>query len=439
MASEDTASLKRTVYLDLSLTANSPLATGIQRVVRNIALELPKVQQLAETKVVEVVYRDRAFQPLDLQKAVIQFDYRKFRQDVSSQIPVPCRRLLESLCRRCIPARRWLLPAKGRMGIYYLPAKLASLAMTPIRYWTRPQREIKIKPNDVLLLPDGYWAKQEVWHGVELAKSSGAKIAVIVYDVLPLTHSQFFPPESREAFADYLDKVFQTADVIIAISNATKIAIEELLSSTPKTPEDSPETTTIRMGANLPKRDGAVRQEVIEFFETLHPTILVVATLEPRKNHHLVIDAIEKLWRKRKAKLLFAGRLGWMSEELVERLTDLQSDSELFSWFSELTDSEVSYCYEKSSIVLCPSLAEGYGLPIIEGRLYGKRILASDTQVHREVGGRGCHFYNANEAQDLSEKLDLLLSSECNSNEATQPVPRWSDCALDLATEIERL
>jgi glycosyltransferase involved in cell wall biosynthesis len=52
----------------------------------------------------------------------------------------------------------------------------------------------------------------------------------------------------------------------------------------------------------------------------------------------------------------------------------------------------MSWCYRNCDVLLAPSLIEGFGLPIVEARLAGCRIVCSDIPAFREVGGESCKY-----------------------------------------------
>jgi len=62
---------------------------------------------------------------------------------------------------------------------------------------------------------------------------------------------------------------------------------------------------------------------------------------------------------------------------------------------SGISDAELQWCYRNCETLLAPSLLEGFGLPIIEGRIAGCRIICSDISAFREVGGGDCLYVEA--------------------------------------------
>jgi len=57
-----------------------------------------------------------------------------------------------------------------------------------------------------------------------------------------------------------------------------------------------------------------------------------------------------------------------------------------------ISDAELGWCYRNCQLLLAPSLIEGFGLPVLEARLAGCRVVCSDIPAFREVGSTGCRF-----------------------------------------------
>jgi hypothetical protein len=73
--------------------------------------------------------------------------------------------------------------------------------------------------------------------------------------------------------------------------------------------------------------------------------------------------------------------------------------------FHDLKDHELQHCYRTGMGVIFPSIVEGFGLPIVEALWHGQRTLASDTPIHREVGGEHCHYFDLGSPDSLVELL----------------------------------
>ena len=406
----------RRVLIDISHTISSGLNTGIQRVVRKLAEQLPEAAAAAGIECYSVVYRDGCFQYADRQDGWLLLDHRQLRVQPAEALPNWYRVTANWLCgsRATSGLRHWLLPESGRLGLFYVPAKLASACGKP--------------------LPDGYWAFSQIWPGVAAAKEQGARIALIVYDLICLQHPEFFAAGAQEKFAAYVDNAFQHADQIVAISSTVEQEVRKMLSAHATRSTQSPGVCNFRLGADIVRQVGLPRPKVQQLFSTPErATYLIVSTLEPRKNHRVVLDAFDELWKHGDAQLLIIGRRGWMCEELIQRITEHAEYGNRLYWLNDMNDSELSYCYGNSSAVICPSLAEGFGLPIVEALWHQKTTIASDIAIHREVGGTHCHYFPKDDPQQLA---NLIRSLPCRSPRESPPavthIQNWQSSAEQL-------
>ena len=64
-----------------------------------------------------------------------------------------------------------------------------------------------------------------------------------------------------------------------------------------------------------------IRNEIIQIKEKGN-YVLMVGTIEPRKNHKYVIKAFEKQLFEDGVNLIFAGRIGWNVQEFVSYVKD---------------------------------------------------------------------------------------------------------------------
>ena len=190
---------------------------------------------------------------------------------------------------------------------------------------------------------------------------------------------------------------------------------------------------------------GTVRREVRQ---SLAPAsgpapYLVVSTIEPRKNHLGILDAFDRVWPQcPDARLVIAGRAGWMYDEILRRIRRHPQFERQLIWFNDLTDTELDFCYRHARAVISASFAEGFGLPIVEALQHGRRVLASDIPVHREVGGDFCAYFDPHNATALA---DLVLRLE--QHDASCPVrppaqfvaTDWRDSTCELIEKCLQL
>ena len=117
---------------------------------------------------------------------------------------------------------------------------------------------------------------------------------------------------------------------------------------------------------------------------------MILGTIEARKNHQLLLG----IWRKLVAqlgckapRLLVIGQRGWEAEHVFDVL---DRDDRLRGHVVELnacSDEQLAQHLGSARALLFPSLAEGYGLPLVEALGMGVPVIASDLPVFREIGG----------------------------------------------------
>ena len=103
--------------------------------------------------------------------------------------------------------------------------------------------------------------------------------------------------------------------------------------------------------------------------------------------------------------LCFVGGITKSLPAFRQRLAEHPQRGKRLFYFHDLSDRELEYCYEKTSALLYPSIAEGFGLPIVEALQRGRTVLASDTPIHREVGKTHCGYFNPACPEVLAELI----------------------------------
>lgn len=119
------------------------------------------------------------------------------------------------------------------------------------------------------------------------------------------------------------------------------------------------------------------------------PYVVVCGTIEPRKNHRLLLALWQRLVETegpQTPKLVIAGRRGWNNAEVLARLDGLPAQSPIIE-AAGLSTAGLKRILANARALLMPSLAEGYGFPVVEALAAGTPVIASDIPVFREIGG----------------------------------------------------
>jgi len=108
-----------------------------------------------------------------------------------------------------------------------------------------------------------------------------------------------------------------------------------------------------------------------------NPYFLFVGTLEPRKNLPMLVDAWREVRRRQRVDLILAGRKRADAPEIPEE-PGLQL-------IGEVRDARLAELYSGALALVCPSLYEGFGLPVLEAMQCGTAVIASSAVA--EAGG----------------------------------------------------
>ncbi|MGX6565920.1 glycosyltransferase family 4 protein [Cupriavidus necator] len=134
--------------------------------------------------------------------------------------------------------------------------------------------------------------------------------------------------------------------------------------------------------------------------------ILMVSTVEPRKNHASLLFAWEMLRTRHNLplKLVFVGDLGWEYSDLVDSMMPWIEKGELFQ-LTNVSAQELRDLYKHASVTICPSYAEGFDYSGVESMMSGGMVAASDIPVHREVYQEACIYFDPYSVESMASGI----------------------------------
>ncbi len=138
--------------------------------------------------------------------------------------------------------------------------------------------------------------------------------------------------------------------------------------------------------------------------------VLMVSTIEPRKNHARLIEAWEVL-RDRvdpDLKLVLVGHIGWDHKAVLEGCLPWIEQGGLFMLHSVPAES-MRILYQQATLTVCPSVGEGFDFSGAEAMRCGGVVVASDIAVHREVYGNAAVYFDPYDTQNLAQAMHGLM------------------------------
>src|SRR5882762_709870 len=300
-------------------------------------------------------------------------------------------------------------------------------------------KTVQVRAGDLFLGLD-FAARVLPRHQLQLLawRAAGAKICVVMYDMLPLLRPDWFTARNCRAYKAWLRAVAVHADSVVCISQSVATQFNTWLTAHSFTCQ--PKGGWFHLGTQAapsklqPIVDPRI-QRIIRF-----PFVLMVGTIEPRKGYSQALDAFEALWRTgHVVRLVIVGRAGWRVGSLLTRLQTHPEAGSRLHWLDNIDDETLSLLYGKATGVLLASEAEGFGLPILEAAAYNKSLLLRDTPVFREVAGQAASYFDANAADRLAGHLSHWLSQLASGtaiSSATLFRQTWADSARQLLANL---
>jgi glycosyltransferase involved in cell wall biosynthesis len=224
-----------------------------------------------------------------------------------------------------------------------------------------------------VLLNLGHYGLEREDYAASLRRR-GVRPVVFVHDLIPITHPQYCRPGERERHVVRTRTALSVARGILVNSRDT---LEQLRSFASKEGLVCPPALVAPLAS--PLKTLAPGPRPID-----EPYFVMLATIEPRKNHRLLLEVWRKIARQHgnhAPRLLVIGQRGWECQAVLRELGDA---GDLVIHRTACSDAELATALRHARALLMPSFVEGYGIPVVEALSLGVPAIASDLAVFRE-------------------------------------------------------
>lgn len=261
---------------------------------------------------------------------------------------------------------------------------------------------------------------------IGMLKNRGVNPIFLIHDLIPITHPEYCRAGEQQRHQTRLRHALSIGSGIICNSQATLDALSYHCRgigipmppavAAPLASDPLPGTRGIR-----PIRE---------------PYFVLLSTIEPRKNHMMILQAWQRIVERRGAKaprLVLVGQTGWECEHVTRFLDRSDFLKPYVRHEPRCTDDQLMSWLGHAQALLFPSLVEGYGMPVVEALAHGVPVIASNLKVFREFAG---------EIPAYADPLDTLrwidlIDSYCDDADTdrrrqlhrmdTFNAPSWSD------------
>lgn len=228
---------------------------------------------------------------------------------------------------------------------------------------------------------------------------------VFAHDITWRVNPGWFSFRNRVLFKETAERSFHRADVIIAISSATKRDLIEYL----HIPEDR--IRVVPLGVNPPAETQKRVQPSKRFTNSGKRLLLCVSSFEPRKNIAGLVRTCSALpldVREHFELVLVGSKSGYGWNELQSALVEATISCRITGKISE---SELQTLYADAYAVIYPSLYEGFGLPVLEAMAHGVPVIAGNNSSLPEVMGEAGILCDTTSQEELGWQIQRLLAS----------------------------
>jgi glycosyltransferase involved in cell wall biosynthesis len=316
--------------------------------------------------------------------------------------------------------------------------------MTPEHLLARIRTRSTRSP--VLFLPevmfDGQAEARANW-----GRSREFKCASILYDLIPISHSELCDSSVSAGFPSYLQALGHL-DAVWSISDFTLGEFRRYLTSCKQNPPSSLEA--IHLPGQFGERPRSQQDTSTDTSTSQnHETrMLFVSTLEPRKNHLRLLQAFEMLHERRpdlRLRLVLIGNRYAGALEITEAVEAAARRNPEIEWLGVVDDARAAEEFANCSFTVYPSMVEGYGLPILESLWMGRPCLTHNGGVMQELAAPGGCI-----TADMTDPTEIMLALERMSTD--QPmltrlraeaferrIATWQDYADAIANRLYAL
>lgn len=233
---------------------------------------------------------------------------------------------------------------------------------------------------------------------------------VTVHDLSIIRHPDYHPRERVEFLGRELPLSLSRASCVVTDSEFVRDELEELFGF----PKSRSQAVYLGVDPSFRARGEAeVAGTLASFGLRYRGYVLIVATVEPRKNLMRLLQAFMNLPMavRRNFPLVLAGMRGWHVSDIREAIDKLVADGEAMT-LGFVDEADLPSLYSGAAVFAFPSLYEGFGLPALEAMAAGTPVIASSTSSLPEVVGDAAVTVDPLSVESISESLRALLADE---------------------------
>jgi glycosyltransferase involved in cell wall biosynthesis len=243
--------------------------------------------------------------------------------------------------------------------------------------------------------------KADLYHGVYWMRPWEKEPYVLtVHDISFAVHPEWFRPGEAMFYTRMVRRAAERARKVITVSEFCRAEIMERWDL----PADQVEATY----EAARKVYRPAKKKV-----SGPPTLLFVSAIHPRKN----LGRLIRVWKRLRAgrfpdlRLRVVGPAGWLAGGDLGELKRAVAKGGAV-WEGAKTEEELWQAYCESTMLVYPSLYEGFGLPPLEAMACGCPVVCAKAGSLPEVCGGAAEYFDPRSEEEMMSAVGLVLGSE---------------------------
>jgi glycosyltransferase involved in cell wall biosynthesis len=268
----------------------------------------------------------------------------------------------------------------------------------------------------------------------------GVRPVVMVHDLIPLTHPQFCVQGESSRHGQRMRNALRHAQGIVCNSHDTLRQLRAFADAEtiPMPPSKVTHLGLNTMGPTLPRTCPLTHWG----HAGTRPYFLMLGTIEPRKNHLMVLQLwlslVNQLGVDKAPLLVIVGRRGWACDEAWDLLDHHQVLRQVVIEHGHCDDASLLAWMQHARALLFPSHCEGYGLPLLEALQQGLPVIANELSVFSELAGDVPDYVSVQDHALWLQKIKAYMPTDSPERRAqcermqAMTLPQWASHFQDV-------
>ena len=295
--------------------------------------------------------------------------------------------------------------------------------------------DLSICANDIVILLGEQWLFDGVMESIrEIKNSTKCRVVSMIHDLSPFIYPETFEKGFPENFKNCIDSQVEISDMILMYSDST---ISDLIKKYPNARTEK--IKKIKLGDVVDNFGPAGKLNIN------YEYILFVSTIQPRKNHGVLLFVWRKLlqhYGDACPALLLVGKYGYGMSDFVYSIENNPYLRNKIILKEQVSDADLNLLYQNCMFTIYPSLYEGWGLPVAESLARGKMCLVAGNSSLVEIGGDLVEYIDPLDSGDIFRKIQKYIDDKDLVKEKQRLISKnyvrtdWSVTAKDFLNAL---